>query len=139
MKPAIAVITRGTRSRSIPERISGTGVVAAINTEADTPSVPLARMVHAPHSPSTDRPRTRGPPPRKGRKTTNSRKGTSISIRTAKKRMGMPAAATSAATTAASTPNAQNASRGVATTASTKSTMAASCAGSRCSRLSPCR
>ena len=53
MNPAIDVKTRGTWSRSIPWSSSGTGVVPARTTVAATPSVPLTRMFHAAHSPST--------------------------------------------------------------------------------------
>ena len=54
MNPVIDVNTDGRCRRSKPRRKSGTGVVAARITLAATPIVPLIRMFHIAHRPSTD-------------------------------------------------------------------------------------
>ena len=89
MNPVIDVNTDGRCRRSKPRRKSGTGVVAARITLAATPIVPLIRMFHIAHRPSTDsdRPSTsiRSPWPTSGRNTANSTNGTSITRRLATK------------------------------------------------------
>ncbi len=120
-------------------------MVAARSTDAATPSVPLARMFHAPHSPDSlsDSPSTctRAPSATNGISTANATNGTSISSRFRRKPGGTRAAAATAASSSACRANAQSAVRGVETTTSTKQKTAAilQCGGRRCTGECPCR
>src|SRR4051812_10520730 len=143
MNPAMAVRARGRWSRSRPCNSSATGVVAARMMDADTPSVPLATMFQAAHSPGceseTPSTSTRGEDPSTGRNTAKPRNGTSIRSRRTSVRRGTDAITATAAITTPYAANAQNASRGVATTASTKTRSAAilSCGGARWTTVEP--
>ena len=97
MKLVIAVNARGTCRRSSAWSRSRTSVVATSRPVAATPSVPLIRMFHAPHSPGTDNdiPSTSvcGLVPMTGRSTANATNGSSIARRRANTENGMRAIA----------------------------------------------
>ena len=137
MNAVIDTSVRGTRNRSSPARMCGIDVVDAITTVAATPSVPLATMFHAAHSPASDRLRpstsTRGPRPTNGNSTANSRNGTSMTSRRATTRSGTEPISAARTIRPACAPNAQNCSFGVATTAKMNSSVASNlhCGGRR--------
>lgn len=145
MKDAICTSSGGIRSRCRPSRSSRSSVVEASRTDAATPSVPLARMFQAPHSPDSLRlmPRTviRGPSATNGISTAKATNGTSISSRLSRNPAGIRAAPAAAAISRAYSPKAQTASRGVETTTRTKQKTAAilQCAGSAWTGECPCR
>lgn len=105
MKEAIWTSSGGIRRRCRPSRSARSSVVAASSTEAATPSVPLARMFQAPHSPDSLRliPRTatRGPSATNGISRAKATNGTSISSRLSRNPAGIRAAPAAAAISSA--------------------------------------